>query len=96
MEKNIDINLISFGKENSISKESIMRISKICKEEDFRKALAVLRKKYIILSSSEHKGYWRPNTKQEYISFILEYTKRLKETEEVITLAQKEMKGMGL
>ena len=91
----MDINLISFGKENAISKESIMRTSKIYRDEDFRKRLAELRKRYIILSSSEHKGYWRPDTKQEYINFITEYTKRLRETKEVIELAQKEMKEMG-
>lgn len=88
----IDINLIPFGKEVAISKESIMEICNMKNDDDFRKNLTKLRKEFIILSSSEKKGYWRPNNENEYINFIAEYNTRLEEIQDIIKIAKKEMR----
>ena len=55
----MNIELIPYGKENKISKKSLMKLANIQDEKIFNEEVAKLRKKYIILSDTTTGGYWR-------------------------------------
>lgn len=68
-----------------------MRICNI-NSEYFRKRLSELRKKYIILSSSDKIGYWRPNTKLEYDMFIDDLVEKRSMINQTLKVAKNERK----
>ena len=57
----------------------------------FRKELAKLRNKYIIINDN---GYYLPANKEEYEEFIQKQNERYFEIRKTIDLAYKEMKGL--
>lgn len=90
----MNISLIPYGKENKISKKSLMKKANIT-EKVFCIELAKLREQYIIMSDSISKSYWRPNSKEEYEDFIRKYQHRNYNTNRMIMLAYKEMQNIA-
>lgn len=88
----LDINLISFGKINAVSKDFLMYRTGISDNRKFKEEMKKLRKKHIILSSTEQSLYWRPDTKEEYLQYIQDYENRMKIAENNIKLAKQEFK----
>lgn len=63
---------------------------KIFDIKEFKKQLSKLKEEYIILF--EDNGYYRPNTKKEYLNFICKQTDTIKALDKTIEIAKKEMK----
>ncbi len=82
------IELIPIGKENKISRDSLMYKAKITNIDIFKTELAELKTKHIILFED---GYYRPNTKEEYKNFINKCNTKKTETQELIKIAKREM-----
>lgn len=85
------ITLIPFGKENKVSKESIIKILNIT-ETQFNENLRELRNHYIILSdSTEHGvvGFYRPLS-HELREFKNKQESRLQEIQQIVKLCEKE------
>ena len=87
----MNIELIPYGKENKISKRSLMKLANIQDEKIFNEEVAKLRKKYIIMSDTTTGGYWRSNCKEELQEFIKKYQYRSCDTSRMIMLAYKEI-----
>ena len=85
------IEIIPIGKENKLDRKQLMEIAHIHNENIFKKDLAELRKKYIILFNE---GYYRPSTKQEYIDFINKCNETKTEMYGLMVLAKKEMEEL--
>lgn len=90
----MNIELIPYGRENKISRKSLMKLANIQDEKVFNEEVAKLRKKYIIMSDITTGGYWRPNTKEEYQKFIKKYQNKSYDTSRMIMLAYKELESM--
>lgn len=89
----MNIELIPYGKENKISRKSLMELANIQDEKVFNEEVAKLRKKYIIMSDVTG-GYWRSNSKEELQEFIKKYQHRSYDTSRMIILAYKEMENI--
>lgn len=85
------IELIPIGKENKVSRDSLMYKAKITNIDKFKTELAELKTKNIILFED---GYYRPNTKEEYENFINKCNIKKTETQELIKIAKKEMEDL--
>ena len=90
----MNIELIPYGKENKISRRSLMKLANIQDEKIFNEEVAKLRKKYIILSDITTGGYWRSNSKKELQEFIKKYQHRSYDNNRMIMLAYKELEEM--
>lgn len=90
----MNIELIPYGKENKISKKSLMKLANIKDEKVFNEEVAKLRKKYIIMSDTTTGGYWRSNNKEELQEFIKKYQHRSYDTSRMIMLAYKEIENI--
>lgn len=89
----MNIELIPYGKENKISRKSLMKLANIQDEKVFNEEVAKLRKKYIIMSDVTG-GYWRSNSKEELQEFIKKYQHRSYDTSRMIILAYKEIENI--
>jgi len=78
------------GKENRITRDSLMYKLKIFNVSQFKKELSKLKEKYIILF--ENDGYYRPNTEKEYLDFISKQIEAVRAINKIIEIAKKEMK----
>ena len=81
---------VPIGKKNRLNRKDLMKIAHISSEDAFRKELAELKEKYIILFDE---GYYRPSTRQEYEDFINKCNEKRTEMYELIVLAKREMEG---
>ncbi len=83
------IECIPIGKQNKETRDNLMRKAKITDVRTFRKELAKLKDKYIIINDN---GYYLPANKEEYEEFIEKQNERYCEIKKTIDLAYKEMK----
>lgn len=90
----MNIELIPYGKENKISRKSLMELANIQDERVFNEEVAKLRKKYIIMSDTTTGGYWRSDSKEELQEFIKKYQHRSYDTSRMIILAYKEIENI--
>ena len=90
----MNIELIPYGKENKISRKSLMKLANIQDEKAFNEEVAKLRKKHIIMSDTTTGGYWRSNSKEELQEFIKKYQHRNYDTSKMIMLAYKEIENI--
>ena len=84
------IECIPIGKQNKETREVLMNKAKLTPRQ-FRKELAKLRNKYIIINDN---GYYLPANKDEYEEFIEKQSERYCEIRKTIDLAYKEMKNI--
>ena len=84
------IECIPIGKQNKETREILMNKANLTPRQ-FRKELAVLRNKYIIINDS---GYYIPANKEEYEEFIQKQNERYCEIKKTIDLAYKKMKNI--
>ena len=85
------ISVIPIGKKYKENRQTIMYNAKITDEKQFKKELAKLREKYIIIFDE---GYYLPSSKEEYLEFIKKLNGQVFETTKTIDLAYKEMEGL--
>lgn len=85
------IGCIPIGKQNKETREVLMHKANLTQRQ-FRKELARLRNKYIIINDN---GYYLPANKEEYEEFIQKQNERYCEIKETIDLAYKEMKKLN-
>ena len=92
----MNIELIPYGKENKISRKSLMKLANIQDKKIFDEEVAKLRKKYIIMSNTTQKDimFWRSNNRQELQDFIKKYQHRSYDNNRMIMLAYKELEEM--
>ena len=92
----MNIELIPYGKENKISKKSLMRLANIKDKKIFDEEIVKLKKRYIIFSikTTEDIMYWRSNSKEELQEFIKKYQHRSYDNNRMIMLAYKELEEM--
>ena len=92
----MNIELIPYGKENKISRKSLMKLANIQDEKIFDEEIVKLKKRYIIFSikTIEDIMYWRSNNKEELQEFIKKYQHRSYDTSRMIMLAYKELEEM--
>lgn len=92
----MNIELIPYGKENKISRKSLMKLANIQDKEIFEKEIINIRKKNIIFSIKDKEDimYWRSNSKEELQEFIKKYQHRNYDTNRMIMLAYKELEEM--
>ena len=83
------IECIPIGKQNKETREVLMSKANLTQRQ-FRKELAKLRNKYIIINDN---GYYLPANKEEYEEFIEKQNERYCEIRKTIDLAYKEMKN---
>ena len=83
------IECIPIGKQNKETRDNLMQKAKIADVRTFRKEIAKLKEKYIIINDN---GYYLPANKKEYEEFIQKQNKRYCEIKKTIDLAYKEMK----
>ena len=83
------IECIPIGKQNKKTRDNLMQKAKIADVRTFRKEIAKLKEKYIIINDN---GYYLPANKKEYEEFIQKQNKRYCEIKKTIDLAYKEMK----
>ena len=86
------IECIPIGKQNKETRDILMNKAKITNIRTFRKELARLRNRYIIINDN---GYYLPANKEEYEEFIEKQNERYCEIRKTIDLAYKEMKGLS-
>ncbi len=79
---------IPIGKQNKETRNVLMNKANLTPRQ-FRKELARLREKYIIINDN---GYYLPASKEEYEEFIQKQNERYIKIKETIDLAYKEMK----
>ena len=91
-EENRNITDIPVGKENRITRDSLMYKSKIIDLKIFKEELAKIKKKNIILFIND--GYYRPNTLEEYDEFINKINSNIKELQTTLEIANKERKEL--
>lgn len=84
------IEYIPIGKQNKETREMLISKTKLTPRQ-FRKELARLRKKYIIINDN---GYYLPASKEEYEEFIQGQNERYCEIRKTMDLAYKEMKNV--
>ena len=82
------IECIPIGKQNKETREVLVNKANLTPRQ-FRKELARLRDKYIIINDN---GYYMPANKEEYEEFIQKQNERYYEIRKTIDLAYKEMK----
>ena len=83
------IECIPIGKQNKETRDSLMNKTNLTQRQ-FKKELARLRNKYIIINDN---GYYLPANKKEYEEFIEKQNERYCEIRKTIDLAYKEMKN---
>ena len=85
------IEYIPIGKQNKETREVLINKANLTPRQ-FRKELAKLRSKYIIINDN---GYYLPANKEEYKEFIEKQNERYCEIRKTINLAYKEMKELN-
>ena len=85
------IECIPIGKQNKETREMLMNKAKITDVRTFRKELAKLKDRYIVINDN---GYYMPANKNEYEEFIQKQNERYIEIGKTISLAYKEMKDL--
>ncbi len=85
------IECIPIGKQNKETREELVNKANLTPRQ-FRKELARLRNKYIIINDN---GYYLPVNKEEYEEFIEKQNERYCEIKKTIDLAYKEMKNIN-
>ena len=83
------INYIPIGKQYKETRDSLMSKAKITDVRAFRKEIAKLKSKYIIINDN---GYYLPANQQEYEEFIKGIEKKIGRLNRTIDLANNEMK----
>lgn len=83
------INYIPIGKQHKETRDSLMSKAKITDVRAFRKEIAKLKDKYIIINDN---GYYLPANQQEYEEFIKVIEKKIGRLNKTIDLANNEMK----
>lgn len=83
------IECIPIGKQNKETREVLMNKANLTQRQ-FRKELAKLRNKYIIINDN---GYYLPANKEEYEEFIQKQNERYIGIKKTIDLAYREMKS---
>lgn len=91
MEDNRKVTDIPIGKSNRITRDSLMYKLKIFNVNQFKKELAELKEKYIILF--ENDGYYRPNKAEEYLMIITKQKEIIDNANKIIEIAKKEMES---
>ena len=86
------INYIPIGKQYKETRDSLMSKAKITDVRTFRKEIAKLKNKYIIINDN---GYYLPANQQEYEEFIEEIEMKIGRLNKTIDLAYKEMKRLN-
>ena len=81
------IECIPTGKQNKETREMLISKANITLRQ-FKKELAKLRNKYIIIND---KGYYLPENKEEYEEFIQKLNRQVYEIKKIIDLAYREM-----
>lgn len=92
----MNIELIPYGKENKISRKSLMELANIQDKKILDEEIVKLKKRYIIFSikTTEDIMYWRSNSKEELQEFIKKYQYRSYDNNRMIMLAYKELEEM--
>ena len=92
----MNIELIPYGKENKISRKSLMELANIQDKKILDEEIVKLKKRYIIFSinTTEDIMYWRSNSKEELQEFIKKYQYRSYDSNRMIMLAYKELEEM--
>lgn len=92
----MNIELIPYGKENKISRRSLMELANIQDKKILDEEIVKLKKRYIIFSikTTEDIMYWRSNSKEELQEFIKKYQHRSYDNNRMIMLAYKELEEM--
>lgn len=92
----MNIELIPYGKENKISRKSLMELANIQDKKILDEEIVKLKKRYIIFSikTTEDIMYWRSNSKEELQEFIKKYQHRSYYNNRMIMLAYKELEEM--
>ena len=92
----MNIELIPYGKENKISRKSLMKLANIQDKKIFDEEIVKLKKRYIIFSikTTEDIMYWRSNSKEELQEFIKKYQHRSYDNNRMIMLAYKKLEEM--
>ena len=85
--------LLLEAKDHTLTRAELERLTGLCDRTN-REIIAEERKKHIILSSSQKKGYYLPKTRDEIISFIEEEKNRIKNLELSLKAAKKELKRL--
>ncbi len=85
------IEYIPIGKQNKETREVLMNKANLTQRQ-FRKELAILRNKYIIINDN---GYYLPANKEEIQEFIQKQNERYCEIKKTIDLACREMKELN-
>ena len=85
------IEYIPIGKQNKETREVLMNKANLTQRQ-FKKELAKLRSKYIIINDN---GYYMPANIEEYEEFIEKQNERYCEIRKTIDLAYKEMKELN-
>ena len=85
------IECIPIGKQNKETREMLINKTKLTPRQ-FKKELAKLRNKYIIINED---GYYLPANKEEYEEFIQTQNEKYCKIRKTIDLAYKEMKGLN-
>ncbi len=84
------IGCIPIGKQNKETREILMNKTNLTQRQ-FRKELARLRNKYIIINDN---GYYLPANKEEIQEFIQKLNRQVYEINKTIALAYKGMEGL--
>lgn len=84
------IDFIPIGKKYKKTKQQLMYEAKITDDKEFRRQMAELQNKYIIIWEY---GYYLPSTKEEYMEVIKKLEQQKEEKNRIIKLAYREMEG---
>jgi len=82
------IDIIPIGDKFKQTRQQLMYQAKITDVSQFKKELAELRKKYIIVFDD---GYYLPSSKEEYLNFIKKLNGQVSDTVKTIDLAYQKM-----
>lgn len=85
------LDVIPIGKEYRQTRQQLMYKAKITDEMQFKKELAELREKYIIIFDN---GYYVPSSKEECLEFIQKLNGQVYDIAKTIDLAYKEMEEL--
>lgn len=85
------ISVIPIGRKYRQTREQLMSKAKITDVREFKKELAKLKEKYIIIFDE---GYYLPSSKEEYLDIIKKLNNQAYDISKIINLAYKEMEGL--
>ncbi len=87
------LNLLQFGKENAVTRDYLSFMLDR-NDREIRRMIEELRQEgYIICSSTQHKGYWKPTKRSEVNEFIIQMDNYAKKCFKACQSAKEYMKN---